>query len=46
MKKLDFLHIDTTSYKLKVSKNIWVGMVKNGHGQSCHETLKLTVSQE
>ena len=28
------------------SKIFWVGMVKNGCGQSGHGTLKLTVSQE
>ena len=34
-------------HKLKVDlKMFWVGMVKNGCGQSGHRTLKLTVSQE
>ena len=30
----------------KLSKNFWLGMVKNGCGQSGHWTLKLTVSEE
>ena len=35
-------------YKLirKLSKIFWLGMVKNGCGQSGHWTLKLTVSEE
>ena len=41
------LQDDTNSHKLKVDqKNVWLGMVKNGCGQSGHGTLKLTVPQE
>ena len=36
------IHIWTKSW----SKGFWMVMVKNGHGQSGHRTLKLTVSQE
>ena len=33
--------------KLKVDqKFVWVAMVKNGCGQSCHWTLKLNASQK
>ena len=28
------------------SKNVWVGIIKNGCGQSSYGTLKLTVSQK
>ena len=41
------LHVDTDSHKSKVDqKHFWVGMVKNGFGQSGHRTIKLVVSQE
>ena len=39
MKYPDFLHVDANSH-------FWVGMVRNGCGQSGQETLKLTTSQE
>ena len=43
-----FLHVDTNSNKLKIDAFFrgWVGMVKNGYDQSCHQTLKLTESHE
>ena len=37
--KSDFLHVDTNSY-------FWVGMVRNGRGESGHGSLQLTVSHE
>ena len=41
------MHVDTNSHMLKVDESFfWVGMVKNGWGQSGHGTLKLTVSQK
>ena len=44
---LIFCIYGTNLHKLKNwSKNFWVGMVKNGCGQSGHGTLKLTVSRE
>ena len=44
---LNLLHFDTNLHKLKGHQKIcWVGMAKNGCGQSDHRTLKLTVSQE
>ena len=48
MKEPYFLHVDTNCYKLKVDqKNFWLGMVKNGFGQSGHRTVsRWTVSQE
>ena len=43
-----FLHVDKNSRKLKLIKFIffWLGMVKNGCGQSGLWTLKLMLSQE
>ena len=44
---LIFLHVDTNSHKLKVDqKKFWIGVARNGSGQSGHRTLKLAVSQE
>ena len=41
--KLIFLHVDTDSF-FAHWKIFWVGIVKNGCGQSGHGTLKLAVS--
>ena len=47
MKKPDFLHVDTDSWKLKVDQKILgVGMVRNGCGHSGLRALKLALSQE
>ena len=40
-----FLHTGTISLKL-IFEILGVGIVKNGCGQSCYGTLKLTVSEE
>ena len=40
-----FLHTGTISLKL-IFEILGVAMVKNGCGQSCYGTLKLTVSEE
>ena len=43
--KLTFLHAATNSRKLKLdSMAFWVGVVKNDHDLSVHETLKSAVS--
>ena len=43
---LIFLHVDANSHKLIWQKIFWVGVVRDGCGQSGQGTLKLTVSQE
>ena len=41
-----FLSVDTNSQILKVDQIFWLGIIKNGCGQSGFGTLELTVSQE
>ena len=41
-----FLSVDTNSQILKVDQIFWLGIIKNGYGQSGFGTLELTVSQE
>ena len=41
------MQVDTDSQKLKADQGFfWVGMVKNGSGQSGHGNLKLNASQK
>ena len=46
MKQPRFFYVDTHSQKLKFTFFFWLGIVKNGCGQSALGTLKLNVSEE